>query len=556
MKLRVSYAKSSYKNRTYTTPLVQYSYRDKNGTPRNKTVVSLAKLPKSVVKVVDEVLKRGDTSVLDNYVPKTSFRYQFSICVGAAFVAFGILLQLGVIELLKKHLTKPRSIAIIAFIIERIISEKPLSISALRRQMPDSPTHYILGSPSNPNLNIWYWAFGDLEAVREKILSELYKRNQKKGQVFLYDITSSYFEGNKCPLGELGYNRDGKKGKKQVVIGIICDSLGRPIWCDVFKGNTSDQTTIKQQLLNLRDKLGVKEFIFVGDRGMITNARIKELEKDGWWETFNYITALKRQEVLSLINDEDHPIQPELFDHRNLVELEHDGVRYVLCYNPYKLNEDRQTRERLLDKTEEKLKLIAKNVKDGRLKRKDKIARRLYRCIDKWGMERFFNVEYDEGFFKFKRNEDEIERFSSIDGCYVIRANVDKNSLSHKDLVNKYKDLKYVEQAFRTMKTTDINLRPIRVWNTKHVKGYIFACFLSYLATWEIRNCLEPVLLRDERKKCEVGSLQEVFRSLANISVGVFDINGETHTELSRISKKNKEILKILKLPSILSFIN
>lgn len=239
-----------------------------------------------------------------------------------------------------------------------------------------------------------------------------------------------------------------------------------------------------------------------------------------------------------------------------LVELEHNGERYVLCHNPYKLNEDRQTRERLLEKTEEKLKSIAKNVKEGRLKKKDKIARRLYRWIDKWGMEQFFSVKYDEGIFEYQRNEDAIRRFSAIDGCYVVRANVDKNSLSHKDLLSQYKDLKYVEEAFRSMKTTDINLRPIRVWNENHVKGYIFACFLAYFATWEIRNRLEPILERDERKRCESGSLQEVFRSLANISAGVFEINGETYTELSEISKKNKKILKLLKLPAITSLTN
>jgi hypothetical protein len=186
MKLRVSHAKSSYKNKIYTTPLVQYSYRDKNGTPRHKTVVSLAKLPSYVVKVIEETLRRGDTSVLEDYFPKASFRYQFSISIGAVFAAFGILLQLSVIELLKKLLTAPRSVAITAFIIERIIAERPLSISALRRQLPDSPIHYILGSPSNPNLNTWYWAFGDLEAVREKILTALYRRKPKADRIFLF----------------------------------------------------------------------------------------------------------------------------------------------------------------------------------------------------------------------------------------------------------------------------------------------------------------------------------------------------------------------------------
>ena len=555
MKLRVTYAKRSYKDKTYITPLVQYSYRDEKGTPRHKTVISLAQMPKYVVKVIDETLKRGDATVLDDYFPKASLQYQFSICVGAAFVAFAMLVQLVIIELLNYHLTKARAVVAAAFIIERIIAEKPLSIAAQQRQFSDSPIHYLLDSPPTPNLNTWYRAFAALEKVRTRMLTDLYKLTPCNNKVFLYDITSSYFEGDHCPLGEYGYNRDGKKGKKQVVIGIICDGEGRPIWCDVFKGNTSDQTTVRQQLLNLKETLGVDEFIFVGDRGMVTNARIEELEKEGWWETFGYITALKRQELLGLIDDDTHPMQPELFDHENLTEFEHEGERFVLCHNQFKREEDRRTRARLLEKTEEKLEMIARNVATGRLKQKDKIAKRLYRWLNRWGMERFFIVDYGEGCFTYRRNEEAIDRFSAIDGCYVIRSNVEAESVSSAELQAQYKDLKYVEQAFRTMKTTNINLRPIRVWKEEHVRGYIFACFLAYLATWEIRKRLHPILKRGANDHSETVSLQEIYRSLSNVTVGIFEINGQSYAELSRISAKNKEIFKLLKLPKISSIL-
>ncbi len=497
MKLRVTHAKSSYKGKISTTPLAQYSYRDEKGTPRHKTVLSLAKMPKFVVKVVEEALKCDDTSVLDEFFPKSSFKYLFSITIGAAFVAIAVLNQLSVIELLKQYLTKARAVVIIAFLIERIIAEKPLSIAALQRQFNHSPTHFLLDAPRNPDLDTWYGALEGLEKVRTRILADLFEQKPSKNQVFLYDITSSYFEGEKCPLGEFGYNRDGKKGKKQVVIGVICDSEGRPVWCDVFKGSTSDQTTVRQQLVNLKETLGVEEFIFVGDRGMVTNARIEELNKEGWWESFGYITALKRGELLRLIDDEDHPMQPELFDHNNLVEIEHNGERFVLCHNPYKREEDGRVRERLLAKTEAKLEMISRNVKAGRLKRKDKIAKRLHR---------------------------------------------------------QYKDLQKVEQTFRTMKTTKINMRPMRVWNEQHVRGYIFGCFLAYLATWEIRKRLDPLFRRDGNIS-KVESLQEVFRNLSGLTIGVYELGSKTVHQLSRISTKNKDVFKQLKVPSISSVI-
>ena len=175
-------------------------------------------------------------------------------------------------------------------------------------------------------------------------------------------------------MAAFGYNRDGKKGKKQVVIGVIADAEGRPVWCDVFQGNTSDQMTVRDQLLVLRDQLQVTEFIFVGDRGMVTSARIDELDQEGWWERFTYITALKRQELLRIAQDDQHPLQPELVDHHHLVEVTHEGVRYVMCYNPHRQQEDAATRERLLALTEEKLHAITTSVNTGRLKHKAAIC--------------------------------------------------------------------------------------------------------------------------------------------------------------------------------------
>jgi transposase len=552
MKLRVGHARRSYKGKVYETPLVITSYRDEHGTPRNKTLANLGKLPAFIVNLIAEALKRGDATVLEEYVHIKEIVHQGSLIIGPAFVAFSVLKQLGIFQLLKSCLSVKHFIAIMAIIVERIIAPKPLSVMALRRLYEKEASSFLLNEKKAPSLKTWYGALAALEGKREEILKALYSRNHTPGKLYLYDITSSYFEGTTCPLAEYGYNRDGKKGKLQVVIGIICDERGCPIWIDVFKGNTADQTTVKTQLTNLKEKLGLEEFIFVGDRGMVTSARIAELEKEGWWESFSYITALTREEMMKAVETEDHPVQLDLFDHHQLVEVEKDGTRYVLCHNPERKEKDRQTRERLLHLTEEKLECIRRNVAAGRIKKKDVIAHRLYRWSNRWGMERFFEVTYDEGKFAYTRKEEEITRYERLDGCYVIRSNAAQWRETTEELRNHYKDLKYVEQAFRTMKTTDIQTRPIRHFNEPNVRGHIFACFLAYRAIWELRRRLSSILTRDpETNQCEAGSLADIWRELGTVSVAKLEARGKVYTKLSQINDPVKKILTLCEVPSL-----
>jgi transposase len=552
MKMRVGYARRSYNGKVYETPLVITSYRDEHGTPRNKTLANLGKLPTFIVNLVAEALKRGDSSVLEEYVHIKEIVHQGSLIVGPAFVAFSLLKQLGIFQLVKSCLSVKHFIAIMAIIVERIIAPKPLSVMALQRLYEKEASSFLLHEKRAPSLKTWYGALSALEGKREEILKALYRQNHQPGKLYLYDITSSYFEGKTCPLAEYGYNRDGKKGKMQVVIGIICDERGCPIWVDVFKGNTSDQTTVKAQLTNLKEKLKLEEFIFVGDRGMVTNARIEELEEEGWWESFCYITALTREEMMKAVETENHPVQLDLFHHHQLVEVEKEGTRYVLCHNPEREEKDRQTRERLLDVTAEKLECILRNVSSGRMKKKEVIARRVYRWINRWGMERFFELTYDEGKFAYKRKKEEITRYERLDGCYVIRSNAAKWRETTEELRNHYKDLKYVEQAFRTMKTADIQTRPIRHFNEPNVRGHIFACFLAYRVIWELRRRLSSLLTRHpETKQCEAGSLADIWRELGTVSVAKLEARGKVYTKLSQINDPVKKILTLCEVPSL-----
>ncbi len=552
MKLRVAYAKRRYKDKTYVTPLVVTSYRDEKGTARNKTIISLARLPEYAVQALEVALKRGEHAALDEHISLRELEYRGAIVVGPAFVVLALLKQLGIYDAVVSALPQQQAVALLNILVERVVSAKPLSVMAQQRCFPQEPLSFLIGVEEAPALKTWYTALATLEEHREGILQQLFARNHTPGELYLYDITSSYFEGETCPLAAYGYNRDGKKGKKQVVLGVICDEEGCPIWMDVFKGNTADQTTVKQELLNLNAKLGLEGFTFVGDRGMLTHARIEELEQEGWWETFTYITALTRHEMMDLVEEETHPLQLELFDHKRLTEIEHDGTRYVLCHNPQSEQRDRETRLRLLVLTENKLERLRANVEAGRIQKKDAIARRLYRWLNRWGMERFFKTTYEEAKFTYHRREDEITRYERLDGCYVIRSNVDVCIQGTEELRDRYKDLKYVEQAFRTMKTTDIQTRPIRHFNEAQVRGHLFACFLAYSVIWELRQRLAPVLERDpETKRCEAGSLAEIWRELSGITVAKLEVNDQTHLKLSCITPYAQKLLTLCHVPSL-----
>ena len=553
MRLRVIYAKKRYKDKIYTTPLVVTSYRDAKGVPRHKTLINLSVLPSFLITTIENALKDGDVEVLQQHSLISDFKYLQSLTIGPAYVVFQLLHQLHIVHLLKTYLTKAQALVICALIIERVTAENPLSVSALCRRFEKEASAYLLeASTETPQLQTWYRALGALEKNRETILKELFTRHQRAGELYLYDITSSYFEGEKCLLAEWGYNRDGKKGKKIIVIGLICDEVGCPIWVEVFKGSTSDQTTVIQQFETLREKLGIDRFTFVGDRGMLTRGRIDELKEQGWMEHFRYITAITRKEMMQLVEDQKHPIQLSLFDELNLAEVEEAGVRYVLCHNPKKKEEDRATRERLLEKTEEKLFMIQKNVVAGHWKRKDVIVKRLYHWLNRWGMEKFFEVEHDEGWFSYRKDEEKIKQYSKLDGCYVIRSNVEKERLSKEHLLARYKDLKMVEQAFRTMKTTELQVRPVRHWTVENVRGHVFMCFLAYRIIWELRQRLAPLLSRDPyTHQCEAGSLTEIWRELSTISLGKVSFKEKTVYQLSQISPESQKILDLLHLEPI-----
>jgi transposase len=540
MKMRVEYIKRPHKNKVYSYPFLVSSYRDENGKPQRKIHQNLSALPEHAVDALAKALRYGKHP---KYVEIEKILFKDAVDFGATWAAYRVAEDLGILKQLKR-LPEPHSLAILAMIIDRVSNPKPLSKRALTSEYCDSGLSRILKNKEMPPLPVWYQALETLADQQKAIQKGLFSDNSNR--IFLYDITSSYFEGTCCPLAAFGYNRDGKKGKMQIVVGLLCNSDGRPLAVRVFKGNTKDDTTVLGQIEALKNDFGIKELVFVGDRGMITSKRLDELQTDDykWLKT---ITALKRSDMMQFIEDTEHPIQLSLFDEKNLVEVEEGERRYILCHNPLRKKEDEIVRKRLLEKTEEKLQAIVNNVRDGRLKNKDKIAKRLYRWVNHWSMERFFTVNYDDGMFEFSRKEEEIERYAVLDGCYVISTDVAKDEMDKNEVRKRYKSLVKVEKAFRTMKSDDLMMRPIRHWNSKRVEGHVFMCMLAYLVVWETRKRVGPLLERDEKnRECEGDSLREIWSTLNKIKLGTIDAGETDIVDVSNITTYQRKILKAM----------
>lgn len=545
--MRVMWIPRKHKHKTYRYPFIVSSYRNENGKARNKIHFKLHGLPDHVIEAIDQTLRGGGDL---RTVLRSEIQFEQAKEIGASWAVVKIMEQLGVLKQLNRVDERYRP-ALVSMIVDRVTNDKPYSTRVLHSQFEDRSINRILGYPEPGGLESWYHALEDIYAHQTEIQKSLFAERKYKGKrIVLYDISSSYVEGNKCPLAAFGYNRDQKKGKKQIVYGVITDEDGCPIGIKVFNGNTKDETTVLDQIRELKTDFGIKEVIFVGDRGMMSAHKIDAVKGEEFQKWIRYITAIKRSEMMRMVEDETHPMQIGLFDQNELVEVQENESRYVLCHNPLKKEEDSETRERLLKKTGDKLLSIYNQVQKGRLKNKDKITKRVYRWINKWNMERFFTVEYGEGLFSFQRDENKIKHYAKLDGCYVVTTNIENNQIATDEIVSRYKSLAKVEQVFRTMKTTEIMVRPIRKWNPERVKGHMFICFLAYLIIWEVRQKLHEFLERDRRTHhCVAGSLREIWDDLKKIQIAAMTIGKSTEEQISSISQYQRQLLQALGVP-------
>jgi len=332
-----------------------------------------------------------------------------------------------------------------------------------------------------------------------RIESGLARRHLQDGVLVLYDVTSSYFEGRCCPLARYGHSRDHRRDRPQIVYGLLCTREGLPIAVEVFEGNTGDPSTLRAQVEKVKDRFGISRMVLVGDRGMITSARIRDdLRPAG----LDWITCLRAPAIQALAQD-DGPLQFSLFDERNLAEISapdmFPGERLIVCRNRDLADERARKREDLLVATERELTQVQERVgrKNSRLKSAADIGMAVGAVLNRKKMAKHFDVEVADAYLSWQRGFEQIDEEARLDGVYVLRTSMPAEHLDAAEVVQAYKDLSRVERAFRSLKTVDLEIRPIRHWTAQRARAHVFLCMLAYHVEWLLREALAPLLFHD-----------------------------------------------------------
>ena len=474
--------------------LLRESYRD-GGKVRTRTLANLTDWPDAKVEALRRVLK-GDTAI----VSKGAFRIERSLPHGHVAAVLGMAKKLKLDKLLPKSRLGKLGLAMI---VARVI--EPAAKLATARQLSEATAAHSLGAVlelGDVDEDELYAALDLLGEAQPKIETALAKRHLRDGCLVLYDLTSSYLEGQHCELGRFGHSRDGKKDKLQIVFGLLCAADGCPVAVEVFDGDTGDPSTLGAQVTKLKERFGLSRILLVGDRGMITEARVREdLAPAG----LDWLTALRAPAIQALAAD-NGPLQLSLFDERDMAEIaspDYPGERLIVCRNKALAAERARKRGELLEATEADLVRIKARVESGRtsLRGADKIGLKAGAVLGKRKMAKHFELIIDDASFSFTRNEASIQKEAALDGFYVLRTSVPAGALDMAAVVLAYKSLAHVERAFRSVKTMDLEVRPIHHRLAGRVRAHVFLCMLAYHLVWHMRQALAPLLFDDHDKE-------------------------------------------------------
>ncbi len=482
--------------------LLRETYRH-GGKIKKRTLLNLSNWPAEQIEGLRIILK-GGTALPPGERPFAILR---SLPHGHVAAVLGAIRDAGLDRILAPADNRPCKL-IQAMIINRIIA--PASKLATARMLNEptacSSVGKVLGLGPVAAAEL-YEALDWLFARQPEVEKRLARKHLKGGCLVLYDVSSSYVEGRCCELAALGYNRDGKKGKMQIVYGLLCAASGCPVAVEVFEGNTGDPKTLAAQIDKPKQRFGLERVVLVGDRGMITDARIREeLSPAG----LDWITALRAPAIQALAADKG-PLQMSLFDERDMAEInspDYPGERLIVCRNRDLLAERARKRQALLEATEKELARVQTAVlrKRNPLQGKDRIGIAVGEIIGKYKMAKHFDLTIEDASFSFRRNEARIAGEAALDGLYVIRTSLPKEVIGAEDTVSAYKNLAQVERAFRSMKTADLEIRPIRHWLPDRVRAHVFLCMLAYYVEWHMRRKLAPMLFDDEDKEAALAS--------------------------------------------------
>ena len=486
--------------------LLRESYREGDQV-KKRTLANLSKLPDDIIDNLKLALK-GATLSMKEGIPN-HFEVIRSLPHGHVMAILETIKKLGLDKIISEKSSRIRNV-VVAMIVARIIN--PKSKLATARGFNSETCSQSLGQLldlEKADEDELYNALDWLLEKQEKIEKHLAIKHLESGTLVLYDVTSTYLEGNGCELGKYGYNRDKKKGKTQIVFGLLCSAKGCPIAVEVFEGNTSDGATLSGQIEKVRKGWGIENVVWVSDRGILTNSKIKELVKP--IEGLDYITGLTKPQIRKLAEVE--VIQLGLFDQVNLVEFESEDYpdeRLIACRNPFIAQKNQLQREALLEAVEKELDLIVQATQREKraLKGQDKIALRVGKVLNQFKVNKYYNLEITEEGFSYQRKLELIAQETALDGVYVLRTSLESTLMDAATTVKAYKSLSQVEEAFRCYKSIDLKVRPIYHYQGDRVKAHIFLCMLAYYVEWHLKQCLAPLLFEDE--EIDDGSLNVI----------------------------------------------
>ena len=482
--VHVATTRRHYKDRVYETHLLRRSYRE-GGKVKTETVGNLSHLPPELI----DLVRRGLAG--ERFLPASGMEIRRSVPHGHVAAVLGTLRSLGVERLIEPRRSRARDL-VVGMLVARLIA--PASKLATARGLGATTLGDLLGI-GDASEDELYGALDWLGERQARIEARLAARHLVPGGLVYYDLSSSYLEGSHCPLARLGYSRDGKKGTLQIEYGLLADPDGRPVAVAVVPGNTGDPATVPATVDTLRTRFGLERIVLVGDRGMLTSARIETVRAAG----FLWISALRGPAIRTLAGD--GALQLGLFDERNLAEISHPdfpGERLIVCRNPALAAERARKRIELLAATEAALARVVARVEAGTLRGAARIGLALGRVVDRFKMAKHFELEIGDDHLVVTRREQAIAAEAALDGLYVLRTSVPAERLDAPSVVRSYKRLSRVERAFRGFKAADLAIRPIRHWTEDRVRAHVFLCMLAYYVQWHLERAWAPLLFRDE----------------------------------------------------------
>ena len=497
VRVRKAHVDKRGERREYTSAYLRRTYRE-GAKVCNETVANLSMLPAEAVDAIEATLK-GRTLVPAG----AEFIITRSLPHGHVAAVAAMARQLGLAGLLGPA-CRSRDIAL-ALIVSRVV--RPRSKLSTLAWWPDTTLGADLGVAGASTDEIYAamdWLAGRQEAIERKLAAKHLAPQVNPGRMALFDLTSAWVTGRCCELAARGYSRDGKKGCEQIEYGVLTDPAGRPVAVRVFPGNTADPVAFTEIVTVIRDQLGIERLVLVGDRGMITSARIDALRKlndnPDTATDFGWITALRAPAIATLAAD-DGPLQMSLFDTQDLAEIAHPdypGERLIACRNPALADQRARKRAELLAATDKQLAGVADRVTRGTLAGAGEIGKAVGKVIDKYKMGKHFHTTITDTAFTYRRDTARIDAEAALDGIYVLRTSVDTDSLDPAAVVQSYKNLANVERDFRIIKTDDLDLRPIYHRLDDRVKAHVLICLLSCYLIWHLRKAWAPMTFTDE----------------------------------------------------------